>query len=594
MNAVKNCLVVLAAAVALASCSADPTKDQAGKSLTLTVTPGSVNARAGDTVEVFASALDPLGGAANGSFTITGGTGTDFTAKIDTSYNPVYAGDRPQARTRIVVAALHASNGSFTVSGTGGSFTIPVRIAPDSTNGEAALSKSTLAEIDTFTVTLPSGIRVTSGFTVGIYHNALGGDSALFSPTVTAVSADSSVITIATGPNSGGKVRLGGVANTVTPTLTYAMRTASEVTSPTLDTTGVDSTTAQVAWVSLTSVQAPVLDTISAAIGDTFKAHAPAGWRFTPASKVHIYKGPAAADSNDGVAQPVVVSVSADSATLTFIPAPGAVGQARVEGMVLQSHPTLYAYSAVRSRQIVKEPGLSFNPTYARANNLPNTPVTVTMPAGVKLTPTSVLSIANQALPPIQLSIAADSNSMVVLLPPVSNGLATISHLRTPAASYFDLTLTSTSKSPAVAAITDQGGDDPAGSIPTINLPATGTYGFWDLGTFEVEDQSADAGGPGINSQVYKYVLGVNATIVTDVQWSIGRDIDAMLLDYGATTNQATYGGFSGATGTAFHEVQNSGALTAGNYMLDLIDWSPAYPDTPAVGAAIRLSIKVQ
>jgi hypothetical protein len=48
MNAVKNCLVVLAAAVALASCSADPNSSSAGKA-TLSVTPGSVALRANTT-----------------------------------------------------------------------------------------------------------------------------------------------------------------------------------------------------------------------------------------------------------------------------------------------------------------------------------------------------------------------------------------------------------------------------------------------------------------------------------------------------------------------------------------------------------------
>ena len=595
MNAVKNCLVVLAAAVALASCSADPTKDQAGKNLTLTVTPGSINTRAGDTVEVFASALDPLGGAANGNFTITGGNGANFTATIDSTYDAVYSGDRPQARTRIVIAALHASNGSFTISGTGGNFVVPVRIAPDSTNGEAVVSKATLAEIDTFTVTLPSGIRVTSGFGVGIYHNALGGDSALFSPVVTAVSADSSTLTIAVGPNSGGKVRIGGVANATTPTLTYAMRTASAVTSPTLDTTGVDSTTAQVAWITLTSVAAPSFDTIHAAIGDTFQAHAPAGWRFTPASTVHIYKGPAAADSNDGLAQPKIVGVSADSGTLTFIPGPGAVGQARVEGMVLRSHPLLYAYAAVRSRQIAKVPGIPFAPAFARADSAANTPVTITMPAGVKVTPTSVVTMPSATYDPIPLSRAADSSSITVLLPPASNGSITVSHLRSTLASYFDLTLISTNSSPKTKGAVDAGNDDPtSGPVPTINMPVKGTYGLWDIGTFAVVDNSDDAGGAGINSQVYQMNLGVAATIKATVTYpSSAADIDVVILQGSGSTNLPDVS--SGGTSASHPEVSTAAGLAAGTYILDLIDWGPAFsPPGPAVGDVLRISVVAQ
>jgi hypothetical protein len=595
MNAVKNCLVVLAAAVALASCSADPNSSSAGKA-TLTVTPGSVALRANTTSEVFASAVDPLGGAVSGSYTITNPTPALFTAVIDTAYTPVIGGSNLSTRTRIVVTALKSGDGSFTITGTGGSKTIGVRIAPDSLNGDMTLSKSTLAEIDTFTVTLNPGVRFTSGTTVGIYHQAGPADSALFSPVLVGISSDSQTATVAVGPNSGGQVRFDGLANTSTPTITYAARAATIISSPTLDTTGTDSTTAQVANVRVSSIQPIVNDTLRPAIGDTITATAPAGWRFTPATTVHLYKGPTVNDSTDGVAQPHFVSLSPDSSTLKFIPAPDGKGQARFTHMVLTSHPAQYTYAAVRSLEKIVVPHLAFAPTFARADSNPNTVVTITMPAGVKLVPTTGLS-ATGFLAPIILTRAADSNSMTVKLPPaLAKTAMSFAHVRATAVPFFDLTLP-TDNTVTTLAASDQGGDDPAGSIPTINLPALGNYGLWDVGSFSVEDQSPDAGGPGINSQVYKYVLGVNATIISDVQWSVGRDVDAMLLDYGATTNQAAYGpggGFSGATATAFHEIQNSGALTAGNYMLDLIDWGPAYPDTPAVGATIRIAITVQ
>lgn len=585
MNAVKNCLVVLAAAVALASCSADPNGTDAGKAV-LTVTPGSVALRANTTAEVFASAMDPLGGAVSGSFTITNPTPTVFTAVIDTAYTPVNGGSNISTRTRIVVTALKSGDGSFTITGTGGSKVIGVRIAPDSLNGDMTLSKSTLAYIDTFTVTLPAGVRFTAGTSVGIYHQATSADTAYFSPVLVGISSDSETATVAVGPNSGGRVRFDGLANISTPTLTYAARGATILSSPTLDTTGTDVATPLVAHVTL-SATAP-------AIGDTITATAPAGWQFTPSTTVHLYKGPTVNDSSDGQAQPVIVGLNADSSTFKFIPGPSGHGQARFSHMVLKSNHA-YAYAAVRSIDTLTVPALASTGavTYTRANSAANTKVAITLPAGFKYTTTSTVTQSG-GLAPITLSVAATKDTIYALLQPGSTKIVTLSNLTY--AVFGGLSFTSTN-SVAVAAVVDQGGDDPAGSIPVINLPALGNYGLWDLGTFAVEDQSADAGGPGINSQVYKYVLGVNATIVSDVQWSVGRDVDAMLLDFGPNTNQNAYGpggGFSGATGTAFHEIQNSGALTAGNYMLDLIDWSPAYPDTPAVGASIRIAIKVQ
>ena len=585
MNAVKNCLVVLAAAVALASCSADPTKDQAGKNLVLTVTPAAISTRAGDTVEVFASALDPLGGAASGSFTITGGSDTTkFTATIDSTFDAVYSGTRPQQRTRIVVAALHASNGSFTVTGTGGSLNIPVRIAPDSSNGEATVSKTTLAEIDTFTVTLPAGIRVTSGFSARVYHGGLGSDSGLFSPSVVSVSPDSSAITIAVGPNNGGRVRLGGVANSVTPTLTYSMRTAAAVTSPTLDTTGTDSTTAQVGNVTLTSRVAIVNDTIKAAIGDTFVAHAPAGWRFTPGSAVDVYKGGGAADIADGIAAPQVVSVAGDSSTVTFIAAPGAIGHARITNMVLRSHPLLYHYAAVRSLQALIVPDAPFTPTFARADSNANTPVTVTMPANFKFTPTSTLSVDNQELPPVPYSIAADSNSGVFLLPPNSQGLVTIDHVIYTPQAFFDATVTSTNKSPRVngaANLGSDGGTNPLADAGVFHYTVPSgqvTSGFFDQLTF-----GALADDPAIqfspigdgNEQWYKITFADAGPFTLTVDWTLTGDLDFFVFDGsgnflsedGATSSQPESDGSNTATAgqTFLVDVTNSSGTVRGD-----------------------------
>ena len=582
MNAVKNCLVVLVAAVALASCSADPTKDLGGKNLVLNVTPGSVNARVGDTLEVFASAQDALGGAAFGNFSITGGSGANFTAKIDSSYNPVYAGTRPQGRTRIVVAALHASNGSFTISGTGGNFVVPVRIAPDSTNGEAVVSKTNLASVDTFTVTLPAGIRVTSGFTVQVYHNALSGDSALFSPTATAVSADSSTVTVAVGPNSNGKVRLGGVANATTPTLTYAMRTAAEVVSPTLDTSGTDTAA---------TVNHLRLSTSTPGLGDTVTATLPVGWRFTPGSKVHLYNGPTATDSNDGQAQPVTIGIGPDSSTLKFVPGPSGQGQARFTGVVAQLAPLQYVYPAVRSLDTLTVPPLPTTGTIVvtRADNNPNTRAGITLPALYSFSATSGASVSGSSLKPVVLSTSAAGDTLYTLLTPGSNGTVSFTGVKW---SVFSGLAFSSTNSVTTAAASDQGNDDPtAGPVPTLSLPAQGKVALWDIGTFSVQDHSDDAGGPGINSQVYQVTLGVAATLVATVSYpSSAADIDVVILQGSGSTNLPDVA--TGGETAAHPEVATAAGLSAGTYLVDLIDYGPAFgPGLDAVGKTLSLVV---
>ncbi|MGB7212228.1 MAG: hypothetical protein WBC97_06315 [Gemmatimonadales bacterium] len=573
----KNCLVVLAAAVALASCSADPNSSSVGKAV-LTVSPGSVAIRANTTAEIFASAMDPLGGAVSGSYTITNPTPALFTAVIDTGYTPVTSGTRPTTRTRIVVTALQSGDGSFTVTGTGGTVVIPVRIGPDSLTGNIAVSKPTLAEIDTFTATLPTGVRFTAGTSVNVYHQATSADSALFSPVLVGISTDSETATVAVGPNSGGHVRFDGLANVSTPTITYAARGATLMSSPTLDTSGTDVTTALVAHVTL-NVTHPL-------VGDTVTATAPAGWRFTPGTKVHLYKGPTVNDSSDGQAQPVVVGASVDSSTFKFIPGPSGHGQARFTNMVLRSN-VAYAYAAVRSIDTLTVAALpsSGAVTFTRADSAANTKVAIKLPAGYLFTAASTATMTG-AMAPIVLGVSAAKDTMYVLLPPSTNLAVVFSGITYSV--FGGLSFTSTN-SVTVKPVADMGNDGPLGVIPTIQLPAKGNYGFWDLGTFDSTDYSPDGGA---DAQYYRYNLGVAAKINTRVDWNVGNDIDVILLaDDGTYSNPVD--GFSGASAAAF-ETSKSGALTVGTYLLDVINYGPF--DTggsTSVGATIRFQLTV-
>lgn len=289
MNAVKNCLVVLVAAAGLASCSADPTKDLAGKDLTIVVTPTAVAARANDTVEVFASALDPLGGAANGVFTLSGNTGPNFTASIDSNYNPVYAGDRPQGRTRIVIVTINTANDSFTVSGTGGSRVVQVRIAPDSTSPGMSFTSADVPLQGADTISAPPGIRFTHGTAISFHTPGQ------IPSVVVGMSSDSTTMYFRPGPGAAGRATITGLANVTTPTLTYAATTS---VTDTINVPAVDSFPATHSSAVLTTGQ---IDTITAG----------AGWTFTASSTV-----------TKGVVNSLVLGFSADSSQMYVIPAP--------------------------------------------------------------------------------------------------------------------------------------------------------------------------------------------------------------------------------------------------------------------------------
>lgn len=585
MNAVKSCLVVLAAAV-LASCSADPTASSGGKDVTISASPAAVSLQLGSTTistSVIVSGTDALGGSVDGLYSISGATTNGaFTATVDTSYRPVYAGSKLVTQTRINVVAVAPGVGSFTVSGPGGTLTVPVRIYPDAKDFVGTYSTHTPALQEVVTVTAPAGIRFTAGTGLSfVTPSATGGDSVtngVSAPVLTAMTADSATLSFINAPYSHGVLKITGVSTTQTPTLTVTVKAplADSITPAVLDTGNL----------------AVNFSTTTPAIGDTITATLPTGLLFTASKDSALDIKP-----TNGGAKPVFagwVVTAGDTVGVKFIAAPNANGKLFIPRVVFKSTSAIN-FSGSSAATLVAAPPPAFVLAYTRADNQPNTRVTITLPSTYKATPASVVSIAGSSMNPIPLGISADSDSVYVLLPPSSTGAATISHVRLVAAPYFDYTQTDNNASPAVAAVTDQGGDDPAGAVPTLSLPALGKYGIWDLGSFTTEDASPDAGGPGINSQVYRLQLGVPATLISDVRWSVGRDVDVMLLADSNTTDSQAFGGFSGATGTAFHEVQNSGGtLPAATYMLDLIDWSPAYPDTPAVGATIRIAITAQ
>ena len=470
MNAVKNCLVVLAAAVALASCSADPTSSSAGKNLVLTVTPQSLNIHIGDTVEVFASAQDPLGGAAFGNFSITGGNGAAFTATIDSTYTPVYAGTRPQGRTRVVVVGLQTTNGSFTISGTGGQAIVQVRVAPDSASFGATVSSLNPTVGSTDTVTAPAGIRFTHSATV-----TMSGTNGLAAPSIAGYSSDSSAVYVLPAPGAAGRFIFNGLANVATPTLKYGGETVDSVT--------VASVTSFPATFTTAAPALNVLDTITAG----------AGWKFTPASTA----------AGQGLLA-IVIGMSADSSKLFILPPPVASASAAAALTV----------------------------------------------SGLKFAPYANLS--------------------------------------------FTLPTSSTTTPPVIA---DAGNDDPtAGPVPGLSLPALGNVGIWDIGSFTVQDHSDDAGGPGINSQVYQLTLGVAAPTgltATVTYPAASADIDVVILQGSGSTNLPDIA--SGGTSAAHPEVATTGPVSAGTYLVDLVDYGPAFgAGKNAVGKIFSVLVNAQ
>ncbi|HEU4569988.1 MAG TPA: hypothetical protein VFS07_05395 [Gemmatimonadales bacterium] len=253
--------------------------------------------RQNGTAQVLIEAVDKLGGPVDGSWTAGSPTGP-FTIAKDDEYRPVSSGPLKTVE-RFVLSASNAGDGSVTITGTGGTITIPVRIAPDTGAFAATISDLNPAIGATVDITAPAGVRFTAGTTVDFYSGPLAIDKAngLAAPQVTAFSGDSATITVLPAPGATGFARISGIASVSTPTLTTTARTVDSITVPGLS-----------SFPGTPSDAAPAVNTpITLTMGANFK--------FRP--NIDFTGGA-------GAITGAVLSVAADSLSATVLPPPGA------------------------------------------------------------------------------------------------------------------------------------------------------------------------------------------------------------------------------------------------------------------------------
>jgi hypothetical protein len=510
--------------------------------------------------------VDKLGGPVDGSWT-AGTPSGPFTIAKDDEYRPVSSGPLKTVE-RFVLSASDAGDGSVTITGTGGTITIPVRIAPDS--GDLAMTFTSPTEVggvvtvplnSSVTATLPAGTRFTANSGVTMYTGPLARDTSIFRPLNVSISADSQSITWTPGPNSNGQARLTGIASVSTPTLSVSARTRAVFSTDQFDTAGTTR---------LAATAAP-------AIGDTITVTVPADYALSPTSTAAFYTEGVA---SNGLGTPAVIDVSADSSTMHVLPAPGAKGQLRITGIRVRANPvwvfaakTDSAASAQYNVPTITEVAATVPATAAE-----NTAITITMPAGTKLRPTSSVTTVGApaasgatALPAIVVSRAADSSSITVIPMPGFKRPFQITALQDTRVAALSLSLP-TSDSVQTTAVAGDAvdtipslGDDDASSGPvgqvTINLAVGETGGFWDRGTWESPDW-VGFGGPEQDIAVDLTNAG-NYTVTMDWDGGSGSDIDFVLFN---STLDGLIGGFGAATGN--HPEQITANFPAGVFYI--------------------------
>ena len=273
---------------------------------------------------------------------------------------------------------------------------------------------------------------------------------------------------------------------------------------------------------------------------------APAGLRYTAGTTVNFVTTKLNT-VNDGLAAPSIVSMTADSASMDILPAPGAAGRLLVTGIASTATPTLTT-SASTVDSVTVPPLLAVPATWSNAAPAINAGVTLTAGTNFKLRPTSIPSSGN--IKYFVLSRSADSTSMDVIPTAGTAGPASVTNIQFIPLASLALTLP-TSTNITVPAATNLGADDffaggGAAALGAINVPATvgvpNTAATFDVGGFTAPDNLGD-GGPG--EQDYRIHFTNAGTYDIRLTWNTGADVDLSIVD--ATYSNFINGSFNGA-----------------------------------------------
>jgi hypothetical protein len=168
----------------------------------------------------------------------------------------------------------------------------------------------------------------------------------------------------------------------------------------------------------------------------------------------------------------------------------------------------------------------SFAATFSNAAPAANEPVTITLPAGYKFVAGAGVSSTLGA--GIVTSVAADSTSLVAVLPLGSTGQLTLDSVQAEFLAGVTLGGLPTDATITVAA-TPAAGTGSTATAPSLPVPALdATSGFFDIGTFTAADVTGDGG---VGAQYYRLVIteAGDYTVTTDWPATSTSDIDALL-----------------------------------------------------------------
>jgi hypothetical protein len=248
--------------------------------------------------------------------------------------------------------------------------------------------------------------------------------------------------------------------------------------------------------------------------------------------------------------------------------------------VVTGTAPTATSFELASGNQTVTVP-VKVTPTGATISLSNPTPaanegLVITLPAGYKFGAGAGASVAGAA--GIVQSVAPDSSSVTVLLPPGATGEVTVDSVQV---DYIPGVLFSlpTPQTVTVGAVTPQTGTNSPASAPTLTLPAPGgpALAFFDGGTY-------DFSAPDGPARLYKFVVTAPVVLSTTVDWPSPEDLG--LYFYAADAATAA-GDPADAGGGGAHPETVDNTFAPGTYYMAVINFNAPTTNPPYYGIQI-------
>jgi len=540
--------VVLAVAVGFLSCSGDPTSDFR-EPTSIVATPTTVFIDVGETKPVIVSLQDEQGNQIGSTYEISD-VGPGITVVQDPTYQNTTAGVLIQNAVRFQVTANAIANSSFTVSASGVSQVVPVRVTPATV--EIGISSATPAWGESITLTAPAGVLFTDSSEVTFGGGPPG--------EIVSLSPDRTQLVVTPGPNTAGVVTVAHTTVSYNEALDFTITSNGTVTSP-----------------PLTDLTGATISNPTPALGEVVTLTLPPGIQVLVDDTLADGTPGVLADSGiviEGATNPADLVVSPDGTTLTFVPAPNSDSVITLRGVVpvvLPQFPQILATPFKVTTPSIDSIAVGFSDVAPDVLE----EITVTAPAGFTFDTTVVFTWG--ANPAIIGSLAADGKSATITPIPGSSGHASISGVIVDAAPQFLLTLPATTPI-SVAAVTPLEGTESPATAPTIAFPGVGSStSINDAGTF---DYAAPIFGGDFGlfpARLYKIVVPAPTSLTVTVNWPTGQDLGVYYFAADGVTEPLE--GVPADDGGAGAAPESSvSALLPGTYLLAVVNFGVGDP----------------